>query len=80
MSEALSQAARRGSRAGRAPQCVATHSKTSPFDSASLHVTKQVLTRESLFCSLFCCSLCSSVIYTRERKKGKNIQPGHLNP
>lgn len=79
MSEALSQAARRGSRAGRAPQCVATRSKTSPFDSASLHVTK-TRADSSLFSVPFSAVPSAPVIYKSERKKGKNIQPGHLAP
>ena len=41
---------------------------------------KQALTQESVFCSLFCCSLCSSVIYKRERKKGKKYPTRPLNP
>lgn len=75
VSEALSQVASRGLRAGRAPQGVATRSKMAPFDSASFPVTRTSLTQESVLCSLFYCSFCPSVIYKRERRKEKVSNP-----
>ena len=80
VSEALSQAASRGPRAGRAPQGVATHSKTSPFDSASFPVTRTSPDPGVHALLPFLLFLLPQHHLQKREKEGKSIQPGHSTP